>query len=262
MNNNSLNGISVVVTRPEHQAEGLCEKIESLGGSVIRFPLIKIQLQENDPLLQEGKQIEDYQYYIFISRNAVDAASKIWPNYKQIFKGKKIFAIGSASKNALINRGIKDVIDCPGTGNSENLLQMNVFEKEKIHGQAVLILRGSGGRELLAESLGDRGAYVDYADLYQRLRPCYNQQQLYDLWNRETSNSIIVLSSGEALENLLAIMQPDYSSELLNSSLLVISQRVAELAKQSGFSKNIIVAKASSDDGLVNALVNSLNEEK
>ncbi len=262
MDNKSLYGITVVVTRPEHQAQGLCEKITKLGGSIISFPLLKIENLDNDPLVEEAKDIRLYQHLIFISRNAVDAAVRIWPELPEITREKSIYAIGATSGDILKSKGFKNVIPCPGKASSENLLQLKSLGKDHIQDQSILILRGCGGRGLLAQSLRERGAKVDYADIYKRIRPCYDKEQINQLWQKRTGLQFIILTSVEALENLVTIMQSEHSDDILNSPLVAISERVAERAKQYGFNKAILVAETTNDDGLISALLESLNEEK
>ena len=41
----SLDGVGVLITRPQHQAGDLAEAIKARGGSVISFPVIKIVAQ-------------------------------------------------------------------------------------------------------------------------------------------------------------------------------------------------------------------------
>lgn len=62
---------------------------------------------------------------------------------------------------------------------------------------------------------------------------------------------IIISTSGESLENLLSMVGNSGREWLLNQQLLVISERVATLAKQLGFKRSALVAKSASDDEIV-----------
>ena len=49
---NALAGINVLVTRPQHQAEELSEKIRAEGGNPVMFPVLEIRdVEDPQPLL-------------------------------------------------------------------------------------------------------------------------------------------------------------------------------------------------------------------
>ena len=70
-----LNGLGVLVTRPEHQAGPLCQLIERHGGVAIRCPALVIR-EPHDwaPALAIFDRLAEYDLAIFTSANAVDRA--------------------------------------------------------------------------------------------------------------------------------------------------------------------------------------------
>ena len=96
----------------------------------------------------------------------------------------------------------------------------------------VLILRGEGGRELLAETLRERGVTVDYLELYRRVLPDYPPAALLQRVRGERLNALLV-SSAQGLEHLQQLAGADWA-ELARLPLLVPSPRVAELARAAG----------------------------
>ncbi|MEA3242729.1 MAG: uroporphyrinogen-III synthase, partial [Pseudomonadota bacterium] len=56
-----LQGVGVLVTRPAHQADSLCELIRQQGGTAIRFPVLEIR-PPADPqnLMQAIVRLEDF----------------------------------------------------------------------------------------------------------------------------------------------------------------------------------------------------------
>src|SRR5512139_759379 len=67
-----LNGLKVLVTRPEHQAGPLCELIRQAGGEAVQFPVLAVEPAEvNDALRSLLEHLDDYWLAIFISPNAV-----------------------------------------------------------------------------------------------------------------------------------------------------------------------------------------------
>ncbi len=256
MTNTEFSKISVLITRPKHQAEELSQMIEAIDCEPIRFPTIEIE-----PLqLDEAFRMESFHTLIFVSRNAVDCALQNWS--VDVFNGKQIIAIGSATASALETAGIAHVIRGVGQASSEQLLELEALQEEQVADKAILILRGVGGRDNLVEGLRSRGAKIDYIELYERLRPCYDQAEIQRVWH-ENKPEVIILTSNEALDNLEAIMHSSaYRDELFKSDTVVMSERMSRHAKQLGFTKKSFVASETSNQGLMNALARCLNEVK
>jgi uroporphyrinogen-III synthase len=134
---------------------------------------------------------------------------------------------------------------------SEMLLSLP--DLQKLSGKKALLLRGNGGRELLGESLAQRGAAVTYCECYQRSPIFYDGSEQSAHWQR-AGVDILVVTSGEMLQQIYTLV-PDYyrSSWLLRCRLVVVSERLATLAAQMGWS-NIRVAENADNDALIRAL--------
>ena len=71
----SLSGLGILVTRPAHQATYLLTRIKSLGGNPLLFPVLEIADVENvEPLLEIIDRLDEFDFAIFVSPNAVDKA--------------------------------------------------------------------------------------------------------------------------------------------------------------------------------------------
>src|SRR6185295_12379471 len=77
-------------------------------------------------------------------------------------------------------------------------------ELADVTGKRVLIVRGEGGRALLGNMLAARGATVNYAECYRRVRPVADAAPLIADWQRGLIHAVTV-SSAEGLDNLLAM---------------------------------------------------------
>ena len=126
------------------------------------------------------------------------------------------------------------------------------LQQPEVQKRHIVIFRGTGGRELLGDTLRARGAHVDYAEVYQRVRPHYESPVLDKLWSVDRPDWIVVTSS-EALHNLFAILNPLHRSIMLDTKLVVIGARLAALAQELGFRVRPVIAGAS-DEGLLRAL--------
>jgi len=249
-----LNGVKVLVTRPEQQAEALCEAIENLGGKAIRFPVIEIRQTENQQVVETVlDNITQYDIGIFISRNAVDRTMKMLAYKTSTLDKLTLITMGAATAESLEQVSSEKVITNGGT-NSETLLDLDALSTDEIRDKKIVIFRGEGGREYLATTLRERGAEVDYAEVYSRECPEYDGDLIDKLW---TSNSpdIVIVTSNRGLENLFSLLDNKQRTFLLSKQLVVMGERMLDFSSGFGFIRPPIIAEESSDGGILNAIV-------
>ncbi len=242
---------NILVTRPNHQADKLCELIEQQGWNAIRFPTLEIIALDNGKIRQQIERISQYQWLIFISVNAVNFALSANDGKIEQFKQSSIAAVGKSTKKALHSIGLPLVLIPDSNFNTEGLLATK--EMNNIRDLACLIVRGKGGRETLADSLRQRGATVDYIEVYKRTKPVYNKLEMAKMLQLDRLD-IITITSGDALKNLLEIIAEEMRDKLVSTPLIVISNRIKKLAEQNGF-KHIVVTKRLGDAAIIEAAV-------
>jgi uroporphyrinogen-III synthase len=244
-----LNGAHILVTRPSHQAENLSRLIDERGGVAVRFPTLAIVALDDSCTIQNTlAHLDRYQWLVFISANAVTMHGYYSDGGKiDRFKSVRIAAIGKATAQALALAGLPvDLV--PESGyNSEALLAMPQMQLMK--GQSCLIVRGEGGREELATTLRNRGANVEYLDVYKRIIPRVDSSQLSLLLVQDKLD-VITVTSGEALQNLLIMLEEKYHQRLFEVPLVVVSNRIRQMAADMGF-KRIAVASSPSDAAIL-----------
>lgn len=248
---NSLQGLHVVVTRPAQQAAAFCQQLQQAGATVIAFPVIAITPVSDSRAAQAVlAQLDSYDAVIFISANAVEhGLALLSAAQRACLQHLTLGAIGKQTAQALQQHGYA-VPWLPASGfTSEDFLALP--QTQAVAGKRILIVRGVGGRELLAETLRTRGAQVDYVDVYQRSRPAHDPAELKQRHARAELD-IIAITSSEGLENLLAML--DYPAWLYNVPLLVGSQRLLASARQAGFTGTIVIADNPSDAAMMQAL--------
>lgn len=247
-----LKGKKILVTRPARQADHLCAMIEQAGGVPIRLPAMDIQpIAGNTGLDAILSGLHNYDCAIFVSRNAVSYALPLVQG--KTLAGLQIIALGEGTADVLKAAGMHVVAHGGAQADSEALLALPMLQEEMVRNRRIIIFRGTGGREMLADTLRARGALVDYAEVYQRIRPCYETAVLDQIWFIDRPDRIVVTSS-EALQNLFAILGPEHRVIMLDTELVVIGARMAGLAMDLGFRKPPIVADAT-DTGLLRALI-------
>ncbi len=251
----SLEGLRVLVTRPAHQAESLCEKLEATGAKPIRFPVLAIEsLAESEGVQTAIGRLLQQDLLVFTSPNAVHCAMQAlqfaglaWPDPQPV----EVAAIGRATAEALEKQGV-NVAVCPdGPYTSEGLLAHPRLHR--VRGQRTMLIGGVGGRELLADTLRERGAEVDSLAVYRRVRPQADALALTEAL-LEKELDVTVVTSVEALENLLALAGEEGRAELLSIGLVTVSGRVATAARVRGFHGGICVAPEASDGGLIEGI--------
>jgi uroporphyrinogen-III synthase len=247
----NLTDIGIAITRPIDQAKKLAKLIEKAGGTPILLPLIEITpLKDYSQFEAVISKIETYDWAIFISSNAVQngmpriAKLRIPPNLK-------FAAIGPVTANELQSFGVKEVLTPKDRFDSESLLALP--EMQAVKNKKVMIVRGVGGRDVLAETLISRGAQVTFAECYQRENPQTNCDLLAQLYAEKKLHGIVVTSS-EAMRHLLDLAGD--AEWLRNVTLFVNHARITELPLQMGL--KVVVADAPGDDAMLDIMCLSL----
>ncbi len=264
-----LAALNILVTRPAGQAGPLMAAIRAEGGQAFHYPVLTIT--ELDPATdgqrrQQCKQLildlDQFQHIIFISANAV-AFGMAWIHqyWPQLPIGIHWYGIGRKTSQQLANHGVEVatlVDDGPATTelksnamNSEALLQHPLLQA--LSGQKVLIMRGVGGREFLSEQLSARGAAVSYAECYRRACVERPEAELRELLT-EHDIDISCVNSAESLSNLLTLAGDRGLADLQSRVLLVPGERVATIARETGF-QQLQVADNASDSAMLAALL-------
>lgn len=248
----------ILVTRPAHQAENLCQLIAQRGGIAVLFPCIEIVATTNNYETTNClANLNRYQWLIFISVNAVNFALKANGGKITIGDTHKIAAIGQATAQALSNAGLTPAL-CPISGNSSEAL-LATLKSDLQPGQRCLIIRGQGGREELAIGIQKQNVKVDYLEVYRRVRPNVDNSIVIELLANQGLDAITI-TSNEILQNLMALIDKQYHKQLFNIPVVLVSQRIQTLAQQMGF-KRTQVAASPSDSAIVDTVIKLIKEE-
>jgi uroporphyrinogen-III synthase len=250
-----LLGRRVWITRPQSQSRSLFEQVRAGGGEALIIPAIEIskkQISEQEIRLLQGLVRGDI--LIFISVNAARFIGMAVADPASRFRDMTLLAVGSGTSKALMERGFSKVISPERGSGSEALLQLELLQEASVRGRKIIILRGAGGRELLRDTLLRRGAKVGIVELYYRTKPSLDVVEIKKIW-RQSPPDVIVITSGEALKNLIEITPRQERAALFNTPLVVISDRVRELAISSGFNLAPRIAGNAGDNELMQAII-------
>ena len=246
----------MLVTRPAHQSAGQIDYLRQLGAEPVPLPLLKIvpTTEQDDEDYQQCKacilDLDLYRDVIFVSPNAArigaDWIDTYWP---QPPLGVRWVGIGQQTADSLEQSGLTAWHADSGF-DSETLLAHPSMQA--MAGERILILRAEGGRDLLAETLRQRGARVDLAHIYRRACPTHPARVIQSTIYTQPLSAILI-TSGQALQNLLQLCESS-TATLTNTLIIVPSARLAELARSLGC-KRIRVAQGPDDRSMVDALL-------
>ncbi|MFM0669965.1 fused uroporphyrinogen-III synthase HemD/membrane protein HemX [Paraburkholderia sediminicola] len=261
---------TVVITRPAGQSNELIARLAAAGIATLDFPLIDIAPVTDDaPLRAALASLERYALVVFVSPNAVDHAfaqsDAIWPH------ALPIGVVGPGSVQALARHGVAapayNVISPPSGADEETAR----FDSEglfaaidtalgatSLEGKRVLIVRGDGGREWLADRLREAGAEVDTVAAYRRLVP----EPSIGGWARVHEllagvPHVWLLTSSEGVRNLHELAQDhltaDEIAQLKRATLVTPHPRIAQTARALGFDS--ITVSGAGDERIARALI-------
>jgi uroporphyrinogen-III synthase len=251
----ALQGVGVLVTRPEQQAMPLCRLLEIQGASTLRLPALDIKAVGNrrETAAQLGA-LAEFDVIIFTSANAVRFGVSLLDQKRDL----TLASVGPATARALNQAGYRVAVQPPparGTFDSESLLQHPRLEHPA--GRRILIIKGSGGRPFLEEELARRGAHVVSADVYQRVATTPSPAVLAALLASFCAGAVQVITatSLEIGVNLLGLATPALRCEFERVHWLVPGERIAAGLRERGLSSPLVQADSAEDHDLVAALI-------
>ncbi|MEO7251256.1 MAG: uroporphyrinogen-III synthase [Arenimonas sp.] len=247
-----LQGWTVLSLRPRGQHGGLRAAASRHGGRLLALSPYAIEALDDPDHRQRLKQALASDRVVWTSPNAVRVAAALQSLKPR--RGQAWLAVGSGTRRALLRAGIDAI--APSRMDSEGLLAMP--ELQGVHGRRIGLVTAPGGRGLLEPGLSRRGASVVRADVYARRPIAFSPPALAALAAALATPTrvLLVLSSQEAMQRLLTGLAPSVRAALPAIAVVVASQRLAEIARQSGF-RRITVADHAGPGAMLQAAVSA-----
>lgn len=263
---------TIIVTRPSGQARQLIEvltrSIELSGVAkrsfpeILSLPLLTIVPKTDEVLADHiASTLKNADLAIFVSPNAIECVMRLLERDWQDFS-KSIIPIGvmgGSSKSALQNHGIgaeenPTPIVMPQDNeqwDSEGLWHELQSLGWNWQGKKVVIFKGEGGRDWLADTLKKAGAHVEAIPTYTRVpldvdNPAW--QAVHDL---DFSKSLWLLTSSEAVRYLGGVIQDQFAQSLSSASALCPHHNIADAAQEIGFGE--VFTTEPGDEALIKA---------
>ena len=224
-----LEGIGVIVTRPQRPAAVFASRIAALGGRPLIWSAIVIEPPDDSARLADAHaKLDQYDIAIFVSANAVEFGARPgrpWP------PSLRTFAPGPGTAEALAAAGIADTRIPAKSWDSEGLLELP--DLADVAGKRIVIFRGEGGREFLGNTLRMRGAIVDHVPCYRRVAPEGGADGLIEAL-REGRAHALTLTSAEGADNLMAALGREGCELMARLPAFAAHPRIAERARELG----------------------------
>jgi uroporphyrinogen-III synthase len=228
----------LLVTRPQPQAALWVQALRAGGCEAEALPLLRIvAAPDAAPLHAAWQDLPGRDLVVFVSPNAVERFFALrpvgvgWPVTTQAA------APGPGSADTLQTAGVPAtqlLQPAPDAAQFDSEALWQRLQTEAWAGRRVLIVRGDGGREFLAERLREAGAEVGFVQAYARTLPLWGapeQALLREALDAPRSH-LWLLSSSEALAHLLHLAPgADWSA----AQALASHPRIAERARAFGF---------------------------
>lgn len=238
-----MTAATLIVTRPRPQCAAWLERLAELGVSAAALPLIEIlPAADVAPVQVAWAALPAVDLAVFVSPNAVEhffaqANGRHWPAHTLAA------CVGPGSAQALVASGVlADRVVQPAADaaslDSEHLWAQ-LSPRRDWAGARVLLLRGDGGREWLAERLTEAGAHVEAVAVYHRAGPRFNaaEQALLDAARAEPQRYVWLFSSAEAVGHL-------QGAGLAGQRAIATHPRIADAARAAGFDPVVLARPA------------------
>ena len=258
----ALRGRRILVTRPRSQAGTLTQKLKALGAEVCEFPTIEMQPPENYAALDQAiENLQDYEWLIFTSVNGVEQFLARAQQRGRSITGsetRRFAAIGPETAKKLEAAGIRNCV-VPERYQAEGILEM--LASESMRGRKVLIPRAAQARDILPETLRQRGADVDVVDAYRTVLPAASVSELKALL-RNRKIDVITFTSSSTMTNFARLLEGQNLAEAVSGiTIACIGEITKHTVEDLGLHAHIVAAE-STVDGLVRAIVDYFAERR
>lgn len=242
-----LFGQSILVTRPEHQAESLAGQLEELGAEVLVQPAIQIApVEDQSEIHQVLDRIQDFDWIVFSSANGVEYLMRELLTRTDIrcLAGCRIAAIGPATA-AHLQRYFLNADLVPQKFQADDLAEAL---KSEVKDRNVLLIRASRGREVLRDELAQVAHEVKQLVCYESRDVQQSDESVAERLRAGELDFVTVTSSAIArsLHHL-------FGADLRRTTLVSISPVTSATLRELGYEPGV-EAETYTMPGVVTAI--------
>ncbi len=226
----------IIVTRPPTQAEALVKELLGAGIDAVALPLIHIAPARDPQALQQAwRELPEIALVMFVSANAVRHFMRQRPSRSSWPAHVMAGSTGPGTSAALREAGVP--LQCLVEPAHEVYDSEALWERLCAHDwqrRRVLVVRGEGGRDWLAERFAAAGAQVGFVAAYERRAPRLDAQgqAILDAALAQPRQHLWLFSSSEAVANLGPLAP---GADWSGASAVAPHARIVARAQQLGF---------------------------
>lgn len=233
----------VIVTRPAAQAAVWVLRLRAEQIDAVALPLIGVAPAADAAAVESAwAKLALQRLVVFVSPNAVEHFFALRPAGARWPAGVLAGSPGPGTTRSLLDLGVPaaqtvaPAADAPQF-DSEALWQQ--LATQDWQGAGVLIVRGDGGRDWLADTLRGRGAQVAHVAAYRREAPVFDaaQRALLATALHEPASHLWYFSSSEAIDHLARIAAACEPTRWADACALATHPRIAARARQLGIGR-------------------------
>lgn len=231
-----LDGRIVVVTRAAAQSRSLIDALESLGATVLAFPVIQtvepddwapvdeaIDViaaaqgragDEEELTLAEHRAAAAYDWIVFSSTNAVDRFfERLDERGVSLDRGSaRLAVVGAATAERLQDKGLEPDLmpdEFTAEGLADAFFELSSSDELTLHDETdaqcrFLIPRALKGRETLPDALHDMGCHVDVVAAYRTVPATPDPEMLERL--RTHGADVVTFTSPSTVNNFISVL--------------------------------------------------------
>jgi uroporphyrinogen-III synthase len=235
-----------LITRPAGKADHLLEALDDSGVPYLYQPVITTQMVQLKA--KDLRLLKQADLLVFVSLSAVHALEQ---QLDPSELSAPLLAVGETTAAALTRWTGRSVL-VPQDQRSEGLLGLP--ELQDVAGLQVVVVRGNAGRELIKQSLSQRGALVRYVQSYSRIPLPLDGAMLCQQW-RQQGIRCVVATSNEILQRIFDLVPVAEHSWLCQLGWILVSPRARDSALTLGIAApRIQLAQSANDNALLEAI--------
>jgi uroporphyrinogen-III synthase len=232
---------TVLVTRPQPQADEWVAALQALGLRALALPLLEIAAPADPaPVHAAWHRLAQLAVVMFVSPSAVQRffalrpAGRVWP--PQLIAA----GTGPGTRQALLTAGVPAaaVLTPPDSANTFDSEALWAVLRPRLDwpGRSVLVVRGEGGRDWLADTLRQHGAQLHFVEAYRRTLPVLDAaaHQLLQQALAQPAAYCWLFSSSEAVSHLPTLAP---GADWGQAVALASHPRIADTARGLGFGR-------------------------